>query len=229
MNEYIRIRTELGRLRALPNEDMAYLTVICQNDEWVQFVISPAGYIPDWRGIQPEQQRLTDDEHFVTEQALSKLREFGWDGSQLRFETHESSSHESGPSAPPFESAQATSKLWELGWDGSPLRLETHEGSQSQTWQATAMLQMVRVIKERKIAVAVMDLTGGQWAVAAIETAAPLSDGNVTEDMESVFDQHAHDLIGTFGSLRDALDAGERYLEQVSDTEPPPDCACEEI
>jgi hypothetical protein len=84
-------------------------------------------------------------------------------------------------------------------------------------WEAVPMYGLVVTRKRHMLTVVVLQLTPTAVNVTVVQalkpTATKLTRRNATKEVEKVFDDHVHDVVGTFDSMSNAFKAGDAYAD----------------
>ena len=82
-------------------------------------------------------------------------------------------------------------------------------------WEGVPMYGLVVTSKRFMLTVMVLQMTATAVNVSAVQALKPgikkLTRRNATREIEKVFDDHAHDVIGTFATMSEAFKAGDLY------------------
>lgn len=105
-------------------------------------------------------------------------------------------------------------------------KLKKRKGRRGLDWMPASMMQMVRTRPDGRLLAVIIGGDPGRWVVAAIETTEEAGRGGLA----GVFGAHAHEALGTFQKIGQAMRAGERYAAKWEKTKAVADpCGCEEI
>jgi hypothetical protein len=68
------------------------------------------------------------------------------------------------------------------------------------------------------------------WLCIALESSVAGAEETIEENLEKVFDDHAHKTVGAYSTLQDGIEAGEAYgVEWLGGVPTAEKCSCEEI
>lgn len=86
--------------------------------------------------------------------------------------------------------------------------------SRAMGWQLLSVLQLYVGRKEHALTVVVAVPGGVGWIVTALEGKATLSGSSDEEKLGSLFDEHAHQIVGTVRDVGAGVQPAERYAKR---------------